>query len=157
MLTAGHLPKSSGALGQPNGYFCTHSPAPANNPYTACIAPTRVLASSSACGPHRAQRSGACQRHAAGNAMRSPSPTCSSAREENEPLHQHRTLFCATPSPNFKLLDLRGPAAAEVHRAACSPQGNRGDTPGSFGQSRFPKCGYRPISPVRVTCWKGFT
>ena len=30
---------------------------------------------------------------------------------------------------------LKAQAAAEVHRAAWSPQGKRGDTPGSFGQS----------------------
>ena len=42
--------------------------------------------------------------------------------------HAVRTSLAATPTPNFKLLDLKAAAAAEVHRAACSPQGTRGYT-----------------------------
>ena len=60
-LTAGHSRKSSGTSGQPSGSSCTHNPLPASNPCTACSAQARGTASSSACGPHRAQRFGACR------------------------------------------------------------------------------------------------
>jgi len=39
---------------------------------------------------------------------------------------RHWTLFLADPAPDFKMLDLKAAAAAEVHRAACSAQGNEG-------------------------------
>ena len=44
--------------------------------------------------------------------------------------------FPASPAGgDFKMFGAKGAAAAKVHRAACSPQ----ETPGSFGQPRFPK------------------
>jgi hypothetical protein len=60
MLKPGHSLKSSVASGPPSGSSCTHGLAPANSPCTACTAQARGSVLSSACGPHRAQRSGAC-------------------------------------------------------------------------------------------------
>jgi hypothetical protein len=54
---AGHSRKSSVVAGLPNGFLCTHSRVPASSPDTACTVQARVSALSSACGPHRAQRS----------------------------------------------------------------------------------------------------
>jgi hypothetical protein len=61
----GHSPKSSVAAGLPNGSSCTHSRAPASSP---CFSQARGWASSSACEPHLARRSGAC--HIRGTALR---------------------------------------------------------------------------------------
>ncbi len=47
--------------GLPSGSVCTRSPSPPNNPCTACTAQARGSVLSSACGPRRAQRSGACR------------------------------------------------------------------------------------------------
>jgi hypothetical protein len=47
---------------------------------------------------------------------------------ENEPLRAYRAPFDATLPPRLQMVDLKSAAAAEVHRAACSPQGTRGRT-----------------------------
>jgi hypothetical protein len=48
--------------------------------------------------------------------------------------------YCSRQWPtDFKKSGAKVAAAAEVHGAACSPQGKRGDALGSFGQPRFPK------------------
>ena len=47
--------------------------------------------------------------------------------------------FCPGWQGRFQNSRVKAAASAELHRAACSPQGKRGGTPGSFGQPRFPE------------------